>query len=178
MQSGNDLISLSYCSTASFAVAPRSYGVHPEVNRILVHSRRHNRQRGIGGVLHFGDGCFFQYLEGSADDVDALFARICRDSRHHDVERLTRRPIGSRRFEAWSMKFVAIERVIEELLHRHDLDRFDPYQFTPAIIDDVVMTCIQSAEAAPGATPEEDVGGSRRRSLWQRLVGQHGSFDR
>lgn len=175
MQKGTDLISLSYCSRASFAVAPRSYGVHPEVNRILVHSRRHNRRKGIGGVLHFGDGCFFQYLEGSADEVDALFARICRDSRHHDVERLTRRPIGSRRFEAWSMKFVAIERVIEELLRRHHLDRFDPYQFTPAIIDDVVMTCIQSAEVAPGALPDELAGGPRRKSLWQRLIGEAGT---
>lgn len=174
MQSGKDLIALSYCSRASFSVAPRGYGVHPEVNRILVHSRRHNRKRGIGGVLHFGDGCFFQYLEGSADAVDGLFAKICRDARHHDVQRLTRRPIGSRRFEAWSMKFVAIERVIEELLRRHQLDRFDPYQFTPAIIDDVVMTCIQSAEAAPRALPEEGLGASRRRSLWQRLVGQQG----
>jgi len=178
MQTGEELISLSYCSRASFAVAPRSYGVHPEVNRILVHSRRYNRSAGIGGVLHFGDGCFFQYLEGSADHIDGLFARICRDSRHHDVERLTRRPIGSRRFDAWSMKFVAIERVIEELLRRHDLDRFDPYQFTPAIIDDVVMTCIQSAEAAPGATPEDGLQAPRRRSFWQRLVGQHSASGR
>jgi hypothetical protein len=178
MQSGKELISLSYCSRASFSAAPRGYGVHPEVNRILVHSRRHNRERGIGGVLHFGDGCFFQYLEGSADRVDGLFARICRDTRHYDVQRLTRRPIGSRRFEAWSMKFVAIERLIEELLRRHDLDRFDPYQFTPAIIDDVVMTCIQSAEVAPSANPDPAFGRPRRRSFWQRLVGQQNASRR
>jgi len=154
MESSTDLICLSYCSTATFASAPRGYGVHPEVNRILVYSRRYNKERQVGGVLHFGEGYFFQYLEGPADTVDGLYARICRDQRHHDVQRLTRRPIRSRRFEGWSMKFVAIERVVGEVLARHQLDVFDPYQFTPALVDDLVMSCIQIEDDAPEAEPE------------------------
>jgi len=172
MQSADELICLSYCSTASFDAAPGGYGVHPEVSRILMHSRRNNRARGIGGVLHFGEGRFFQYLEGPADAVDGLFAKICRDRRHHDVRRLTRRSVGSRRFENWSMKFVAIEDVVDDIMRRHRLDAFDPYRFTPAIIDDLVMGCIQSPEAAPAATPENATEPPRRRSLWRRLVGQ------
>ena len=49
MDSSTDLICLSYCSTASFASAPRGFGVDPEVTRILVHSRRNNKRRNVGG---------------------------------------------------------------------------------------------------------------------------------
>lgn len=172
MQTAEDLISLSDRSRASFSSTMRGYGVHPEVNRILVHSRRNNRAATIGGVLHFGDGCFFQYLEGPADRVDCLFAKICRDQRHHDVQRLTRRPIGSRRFENWSMKFVAIEHAVEALMRRHRIEQFDPYQFTPAIIDDLVMTCVQTPEAAPDAGDVSFSQPPRRKSFWRRLVGE------
>lgn len=170
MHSPDELICLSYCSTASFEAAPRSFGVDPQVIRILIESRRYNRHHRIGGVLQFGNGCFFQYLEGPTDVVDQLYARICRDTRHFDVRRLTRRPIVSRRFEYWSMKFVAIDRVVAEVLRRHDLHCFDPYQFTPAIIDDMVVSCIHPPDEAPEADPEPHAPRARK-SLWRRLVG-------
>lgn len=174
MDKATDLICLSYCSRASFSSEPRGYGVDPEVNRILVHSRRNNQQRRIGGVLHYGNGCFFQYLEGPADTVDGLYARICRDARHHDVQRLTRRPIRSRRFRNWSMKFVAIERVVGEVLARHGMTSFDPYQFTPALIDDLVVSCIQAEDDAPEARPGDRAGrgNPRRPGLLGRLFGR------
>ncbi|MDT8437636.1 MAG: BLUF domain-containing protein [Wenzhouxiangellaceae bacterium] len=144
MDCATDLICLSYCSSANFALRSQRAAVPAQVSRILVQSRRNNRQRQIGGVLKFGEGCFFQYLEGPADAVDRLNAAICRDPRHDDVQRLTRRPIRHRRFEDWSMKFVALERDVERVLRRHGLQRFDPYRFTPALIDDLVvsMTCV------------------------------------
>lgn len=149
MLSAQDLIGLSYCSTATFSLGRGGQGVNPEVNRILVHSRRNNRKRDVGGVLHYGNGFFFQYLEGPADVVDCLYARICRDPRHERLERLTRRPIRNRRFRDWSMKFVVIESVVDEVMARHGLDAFDPYRFTPAIIDDLVVSFIQVEEGAP-----------------------------
>lgn len=171
MDSSTDLICLSYCSTASFPGAPRGYGVDPEVTRILVHSRRNNKRRNVGGVLHFGEGYFFQYLEGPADEVDGLYAKICRDPRHHDVRRLTRRPIRSRRFENWSMKFVAIERVVDEVLKRHGMQGFDPYRFTAALIDDLVVSCIHGDDDAPDAQsrPLRRGGGS---GFWSKLLGR------
>ena len=171
MDMSGDLICLTYCSTASFPAQAGSFGVHPEVNRILVHSRRNNREREIGGVLHYGDGKFFQYLEGPADDVDRLYAVICRDARHHKVQRLTRRPIRSRRFEDWSMKFVAIERVVNQVLARHDMKAFDPYEFTPAIVDDLVVSCVQVPEGAPEADVPSEAAPQRRRGFISRLFG-------
>lgn len=171
MDSASELIGLSYGSRATFETGRGRVGVDPEVARILIRSRRNNRAMEIGGVLHFGNGCFFQYIEGPADDVDALYARICRDPRHSDVRRLTRRPIPRRRFSDWSMKFVAIERVVEVVMQRHGLDGFDPYSFTPAIVDDLVMSCIALPEDAPNAVPDASAR-EKKRSLWQRLTGR------
>lgn len=167
MDSSNDLICLSYCSTASFSTTTRGLGIDPEVNRILLHSRRNNKQRDVGGVLHFGNGYFFQYLEGPADTVDGLYARICRDDRHHDVRRLTRRTIRTRRFENWSMKFVAIERIVGKVLERHDMKKFDPYCFTPALIDDLVVSCIHGDDDAPDVQPSERPKAS---GFWKKLI--------
>ncbi|MFN2332829.1 MAG: BLUF domain-containing protein [Wenzhouxiangellaceae bacterium] len=170
MLSEDHLIALSYCSRASFPAAHQGYGVDPEVSRILVCSRRNNQAVDVGGVLHFGNGMFFQYLEGPADRVDALYARICRDPRHHDVQRLTRRTIRNRRFTDWSMKFVAIERLVSQVLRRHDLEAFDPYRFTPALIDDLVISCIAGPDSVPDAE-QQIAEPARRPPLWRRLLG-------
>jgi len=154
MDSATDLICLSYCSRAAFGGAADC--VSPEINRILVQSRRNNRTREIGGVLHYGEGFFFQYLEGPADAVDRLYAAICRDDRHYEVSRLTRRAIRARRFSGWSMKFVALERVVDQVIRRHGLEEFDPYRFTPALIDDLVV----SFTCAPEAAPDDDLPGA------------------
>lgn len=173
MDSANELISLSYCSTATFRAGRGDFGVDPEVSRILVHSRRNNRRRRLGGVLHFGNGCFFQYLEGPADEVDRLYATICRDERHRDVRRLTRRPIRARRFEDWTMKFVAIERVVQQVLERHGMRQFDPYRFTPAIIDDLVVSFTQAPDQELPSSAEA-AGARPRRGLLARLFGRTG----
>jgi len=171
MDSSTDLICLSYSSTASFTTEPRGYGVDPEITRILVNARRFNSRKGIGGVLYFGHGYFFQYLEGHADAVDCLYARICRDDRHREVTRMTRRPVRTRRFENWSMKFVAIERVVGEVLQRHGMNEFDPYRFTPALIDDLVVSCIHGEDDAPDAQPRPR---ARATGFWNKLLGPLG----
>ncbi|PKL96324.1 MAG: blue light sensor protein [Gammaproteobacteria bacterium HGW-Gammaproteobacteria-8] len=171
MQTARELIGLAYCSTAAFPERSGSYGVHPEVNRILVHSRRNNRRLQVGGVLHFANGQFFQYIEGPADVVDCLYARICRDPRHREVRQLCRRPIGSRRFHDWSMKFVAVERMVDQVMRRHNLSEFDPYRFTPAIIDDLVVSCTCVADDAAGIEIEPAPRPPGLKGLLSRLFG-------
>lgn len=68
------------------------------------------------------------------------------------------------------MKFIAIERVVGTVLARHQMDAFDPYQFTPALVDDLVMSCMQGEDDAPEAWPD----GSRQSGhggFWKRLLG-------
>ncbi|MGB0513739.1 MAG: BLUF domain-containing protein [Wenzhouxiangellaceae bacterium] len=165
MDSPGDLICLSYGSRASFEQHDGPDGIHPEINRILTTARRLNSQLAVTGVLYYGGGCFFQYLEGPADNVDRLYASICRDQRHHDVERLTRRSIGKRRYPEWSMKFVGLERLVSEILRRHGIKTFDPFQFTPAIVDDLVLTCTKAPDHTPETTRDS---GQRRRGFLGR----------
>lgn len=67
------------------------------------------------------------------------------------------------------MKFVAIERVVAEVLRRHGMERFDPYKFTPALIDDLVVSCVHGEDDAPNAEPDSRVVGS---GFWKKLFGK------
>ena len=72
------------------------------------------------------------------------------------------------------MKFVAIEQVVGEVLARHGMKTFDPYQFTPAIVDDLVVSCIQADDDAPGARPNASEVPARagRTGFWARIFGR------
>ena len=68
------------------------------------------------------------------------------------------------------MKFVAIERIVGDVLQRHGMSRFDPYQFTPALIDDLVMSCIHGDDDAPEAQPRP--AAASRPGFLRRLFGR------
>lgn len=77
-----------------------------QVDEILATSRRNNAPNGVGGVLLFNNGCFFQVLEGTFAAVSATFERIQRDDRHDQVVVLEAGYPDERRFADWSMAFV------------------------------------------------------------------------
>ena len=72
---------------------------------ILAQSRRNNAAAGITGLLFFDGKRFLQALEGEAAAVDATFARIQRDERHHALVLLSSRDIAMREFGAWAMAY-------------------------------------------------------------------------
>jgi Sensors of blue-light using FAD len=79
-------------------------------SRILIHyhdivstSRRRNAEFDISGFLMFDRERYHQILEGDAQHVDDLYARIKADTRHKNVELLAREVISSRSFPEWSM---------------------------------------------------------------------------
>lgn len=175
MQAGSDLVRLVYASRATFAVEPDTVGLNADVARIVMQSRRNNPARGLVGALYFGDGCFFQCLEGPAPEVDALYSRLGVDTRHRELLVLSREAIARPSFDGWSMKYVPNAAVVGQLLGRHGLSRFDPYRFTPALLGemvdlllggpDAVMAAPRESSAMPdaAATPALAVA---RRALW------------
>lgn len=74
------------------------------VDGIVLPAMRFNRSVGITGCLWFGPGRFVQVLEGAAGEVEALYGRIQRDTRHSDVRPLRSGPIAARSFARWSMR--------------------------------------------------------------------------
>ena len=70
------LFNLVYCSQISAGVE------NTDVDTIIATSRRRNSVAGITGILVFGDGVFFQWIEGPRAEVTALVKLIETDRRH------------------------------------------------------------------------------------------------
>jgi hypothetical protein len=73
------LYTFVYCSRAADGVDDA------EVNRLIESAQRHNLSCGITGVLVFGSGVFFQWIEGPAAEVRKLMASLYGDPRHYDI---------------------------------------------------------------------------------------------
>lgn len=125
----SDLVRIVYISRSTFTTMPAEMGIEPSVARILAQSRINNARRGLVGALYFGDGCFFQCLEGRSDAVDRLYATLLKDPRHTDLKVLARQPIARTSFSSWAMKYVPLDADMKALLAEFGLESFDPYRF-------------------------------------------------
>lgn len=83
--------------------------VAEEIEALLAVARMRNAHLRISGALLFNDGCFAQILEGEAENLNWLFARISADSRHCNVTLLHRGPAMEREFPDWAMHYVETE---------------------------------------------------------------------
>lgn len=99
------MICLAYLSSAAQLMNPG------ELGDVLETSRRNNARADITGLLCHYDGSFMQFLEGEADRVEALYARISRDRRHSQMLRVYTVDIPSRAFGDWSMGVVRADEV-------------------------------------------------------------------
>lgn len=88
-----------YTSTASVSFS------RVELMALLKGSFERNTRAGITGLLLYQDGSFMQVLEGEEPVVKALFAKICRDPRHHSIIPLIREQIEERNFPGSAMAF-------------------------------------------------------------------------
>lgn len=128
------LVQIIYVSKSSFTSSIHSAGIEPNVARILAKSRINNRKNGLVGVLYFGDGCFFQCLEGKEAQIDMLYEKLQQDPRHKDLMLISRKQITALSFTDWAMKYVPLDAKLNNELQANGYSSFDPYKF------DVVMT--------------------------------------
>jgi hypothetical protein len=105
------LFNLVYCSRANDGVDQAT------VDRIIATARRFNAQHAITGMLVFGSGVFFQWLEGPRDNVLALMQRLKTDPRHRDVIMLNSgEEVRERLFPDWDMELVTSDHIRDVLL--------------------------------------------------------------
>lgn len=145
---------LVYISRATFAESREGRGVPPEMGRILVQSRLNNPRRGLVGALYYGNGCFFQCLEGPAEAIDALYAKLLVDPRHKDLKVLQRHDIQGPHFSEWAMKYVPDAQQVQALMKQHRLRSFDPYRFELPTVNAMVDLLHQANESAGITSPE------------------------
>lgn len=151
----SQLLRLTYVSRANFAVDRYRAGIQLDVARILVQSRRNNPRHRLVGALYFGDGCFFQCLEGPPDEVEALYLRLHDDPRHGQLQVLAREFVSSASFSRWSMKLVPNAKEVQSLMARHGRTTFDPYSFDPALQAAMVQLLVRGADAALPPQPDD-----------------------
>jgi hypothetical protein len=103
-----------YCSRAAEGVD------EAEVGRIVASAQRRNLSLGITGVLVFGSGVFFQWIEGPPAQMRELIARLHGDPRHRDVVTLDRSEEQRERlYPDWEMEPVEagdIRAVLQDAL--------------------------------------------------------------
>ena len=108
------LATFVYCSRAAEGVDDA------EVDRIIECSQSSNVARKITGVLVFGSGVFFQWIEGPPAQVEKLAASLHGDSRHHDIVTLDRSVEKRvRLYPNWAMELVGaadIRAVLQDAL--------------------------------------------------------------
>lgn len=118
-----NLYNLVYCSQAAPGIGPDA------VDRIVESARRNNPAHAITGLLVFGGGVFFQWLEGPRAQVTALMAAIRADGRHTNVVELSAtEEMRERVFPNWDMELVS-----------------------PSDIHDVLSDALETAEDAQNA---------------------------
>ena len=79
-----------------------------ELRAILERARKVNSQLDITGILLHTEGSYFQVLEGDAEAIDSLYAKIAHDKRHTNVVLIVREPIACRSFADWSVGFASV----------------------------------------------------------------------
>ncbi len=145
------LTRIIYISRSTFNTSDTDGHIEPNVARILAKSRVNNRKNGLVGVLYFGDGCFFQCLEGETATVEALYAKLLNDPRHKDLKVLLRKSITKLSFTDWAMKYVPLETQMKKLLVENGYNSFDPYQFNAELIRQVIVLLHGNKEVDDGA---------------------------
>ena len=71
---------------------------------LLAHARERNRIANISGVFLYDRGHFFQWIEGTNQELGKLWNRIRADPRHAEIRVLADQAIPVRLFEDWNMQ--------------------------------------------------------------------------
>ncbi|QBM76573.1 BLUF domain-containing protein [Sphingomonas sp. AAP5] len=100
------LATFVYCSRAAEGVDDA------EVGRMVEWAQRRNVARDITGVLVFGSGVFFQWIEGPPAEVETLIVSLHSDPRHNDIVELDRCVEKRERlYPNWQMELVGADDI-------------------------------------------------------------------
>jgi hypothetical protein len=104
------LYNVVYCSRAVPGIDADA------VDRIIVSAQRNNPRWGITGMLVFGEGVFFQWLEGPRDAILRLLDLLRSDVRHGQIVLLSEvEEARERLFPQWDMELVDAEHIRDVL---------------------------------------------------------------
>ncbi|AMN50114.1 MULTISPECIES: BLUF domain-containing protein [unclassified Psychrobacter] len=101
------------------------------LNDIAEISIKNNKDDDITGVLCYGNGYFFQCVEGTEQVLTNLKNRLLMDDRHKDIQTLDFCAISERGFTGWSLRSIILERWMISDPKAKALMPFKPYNWAP-----------------------------------------------
>lgn len=117
------MIQVSYISSATEPLSTQ------ELLGLLQSCRENNAERGVTGMLLYGNATFLQVLEGEDQVIDDLIEQIRKDARHTNMQILSRTVIQRRQYSDWSMGFKRISD--KDLRNIEGLRDFGEKDFNP-----------------------------------------------
>ena len=130
----------------SRSVAPLDWDI---VRSITAASEKNNEKCGVTGILLASRSHFLQVLEGNFEDVNSVFRRIVRDTRHEELSIIAFTVVDARLFGGWGMRGIGafdFNRDIELELKRKYGEEENGIHFpleewqALAMINDIKMT--------------------------------------
>lgn len=119
---------LVYCSRMSWTgkLNPKTLANIEQV------ATANNSKHGITGILCYGNGCFFQCIEGKKSELMALKNNICfKDPRHKSIKIHQFVAIERRHYKNWTMRSLFLEHWLMSQEHKDrlvPLARFIPFK--------------------------------------------------
>ena len=139
---------------------------------------KNNKVGNLSGILCYGNGYFFQYVEGSEQELTNLKNRILMDDRHRDMHGLDFSAIVKRRFNGWLMRSITLERWMISDPKIKALMPFKPYNWDTGEWQDF-LDILQSYYEKQEKIGELDVQPIEYNTLGitlSKVVGEHQAF--
>ena len=137
-----------------------------------------NQTDEITGILCYGNGYFFQCVEGSEQALTNLKNRLLADERHKDMEILDFSAIDERRFSSWSLRSITLERWMTRDPELKKLMPFKPYSWSVdewhRFLD--ILQNYYEEQIRTGNTDARPIKYSTLGVTLSKVVGQHQAF--
>lgn len=159
----SNLLRMVYVSTTTNPVNNINInGVQKDVGRILMQARKNNPPLKVGGVLYFSNNFYFQCLEGEQEAVNRVYNKILDDPRHQNVQSVSVKRINKRLFANWSMKYVALDDFVTQLLEDNGYSSFRPYEFDEDMINKMLGLFVTTNDTPAQADQNYDQADKKR----------------
>lgn len=148
------------------------------LNDIAETSILNNKAENITGILCYGNGYFFQYIEGTEQALTNLKNSILKDNRHKDIKSLDFSAISERRFSGWSLRSIILERWMVKDPKVKALMPFKPYDWNTGEWQQF-LEVLQDYYEHQETMGDNDIQPIKYNALgltFSRVIGQHQAF--
>lgn len=148
------------------------------LNDIAEVSITNNKADNITGILCYGNGYFFQCIEGTEQVLTNLKNRLLIDDRHKDLEILEFSELDKRRFTGWSLRSIALEHWMNDDAKIRALMPFEPYSWNPkqrGQFLDILQGCYKEQEQT-GDIDTQPIKYNALGPTLSRVVSEHQAF--